>query len=84
VESVLNSHPQVLESAVVPEPHHIFGEVVKAFVVLRPGTQTTPEEIIDFCRRSMADYKVPAGVVFLEELPRNPGGKVVKNRLKEI
>jgi acyl-CoA synthetase (AMP-forming)/AMP-acid ligase II len=84
VESVLNSHPQVLESAVVPEPHHIFGEVVKAFVVLRPGTQTTPEEIIDFCKRNMADYKVPAGVVFLEELPRNPGGKVVKNRLREL
>jgi long-chain acyl-CoA synthetase len=84
VESVLNSHPQVLESAVVPEPHHIFGEVVKAFVVLRPETQATPEEIIEFCRRNIADYKVPANVVFLSELPRNPGGKVVKNKLKEV
>lgn len=84
VESVLNSHPQVLESAVVPEPHPIFGEVVKAFVVLRPDTQATPEEIIEFCQRNIADYKVPASVVFLNELPRNPGGKVVKNRLKEI
>jgi long-chain acyl-CoA synthetase len=84
VESVLNSHPQVLESAVVPEPHPIFGEVVRAFVVLRPETRATPEEIIEFCKRNMADYKVPAGVVFLEELPRNPGGKVVKNRLREM
>lgn len=84
VESVLNSHPKVLESAVVPEPHHIFGEVVKAFVVLRPETQTSPEEIIEFCKRNIADYKVPAQVVFLNELPRNPGGKVVKNKLREV
>jgi O-succinylbenzoate-CoA ligase len=84
VESVLNAHPQVLESAVVPEAHKIFGEVVKAFVVLRPEEQASAEEIIDFCRRHMADYKVPAKVVFVNELPRNPGGKVIKNRLKEM
>lgn len=84
VESVLNSHPKVLESAVVPEPHPIFGEVVKAFVVLRPETEATAEEIIEYCRHNIADYKVPAGVVFLNELPRNPGGKVVKNRLREM
>ena len=83
VESVFNSHPKVLESAVVPEPHHIFGEVVKAFVVLRPEAVATSEEIIEYCRRNIADYKVPASVVFLDELPRNPGGKVVKNRLRE-
>ncbi len=84
VESVLNSHPMVLESAVVPEPHHIFGEVVKAFVVLRPEAETTADEIIDYCRRNIADYKVPAKVEFLNELPRNPGGKVVKNLLRGI
>lgn len=84
VESVLNSHPKVLESAVVPEPHPIFGEVVKAFVVLRPGEEAAPEEVIDFCRRHIADYKIPARVVFLDELPRNPGGKVIKNRLREM
>lgn len=84
VESALSSHPKVLESAVVPEPHTIFGEVVKAFVVLRPGEEASPEEIIDFCRQTIADYKVPARVVFLNELPRNPGGKVIKNRLKEL
>ncbi len=84
VESVLNSHPQVLELAVVPEIHPIFGEVVKAFVVPRPEARATAEEIMEFCKRRMADYKVPAKVVFLEELPRNPGGKVVKNLLREI
>lgn len=84
VESILNGHPQVLESAVVPEPHPIFGEVVKAFVVLRPGAGATPEEIIQFCKKQIADYKVPARVVILNELPRNPGGKVIKNRLREL
>ncbi len=84
VESALSAHPKVLESAVVPEPHTIFGEVVKAFVVLRPGEEASSEEIIDFCRQTIADYKVPARVVFLNELPRNPGGKVIKNRLKEM
>jgi acyl-CoA synthetase (AMP-forming)/AMP-acid ligase II len=84
VESALNSHPMVLESAVVPEPHAVFGEVVKAFVVLMPGEKTTPGELIDFCRLNIADYKAPARVVFLNELPRNPGGKVVKNRLREM
>jgi long-chain acyl-CoA synthetase len=84
VESTLSSYHKVLESAVVPEPHTIFGEVVKAFVVLRPGEEASPEEIIDYCRQNIADYKVPARVVFLSELPRNPGGKVIKNRLKEM
>ena len=84
VESVLNSHPKVLESAVVPERHHIFGEVVKAFVVLRPETEATPDEIIEFCKRNIADFKVPARVIFLKELPRNPGGKVIKTQLKEL
>jgi acyl-CoA synthetase (AMP-forming)/AMP-acid ligase II len=51
---------------------------------LGPGEQAAPEEVIDFCRRNIADYKIPARVVFLDELPRNPGGKVVKNRLREM
>jgi acyl-CoA synthetase (AMP-forming)/AMP-acid ligase II len=84
VESVLNSHPKVLESAVVPEPHHIFGEVVRACVVLRPETEATQEEIIEYCKKNLADFKVPARVVFLTELPRNPGGKVIKGQLRDL
>jgi acyl-CoA synthetase (AMP-forming)/AMP-acid ligase II len=84
VESVLNSHPKVLESAVVPEVHPIFGEVVRACIVLRPETEATAEEIREYCRQHLADFKVPARIVFLSELPRNPGGKVIKTRLKEL
>jgi acyl-CoA synthetase (AMP-forming)/AMP-acid ligase II len=83
VEAVLNSHPKVLESAVVPEAHHIFGEVVRACLVLRPGTEASAEEILEYCRQHLADFKVPARVLFLSELPRNPGGKVVKKELRD-
>ncbi len=83
VESVLNSHPKVLESAVVPEAHPIFGEVVRACVVLRPETEATVEEILEYCRQHLADFKVPARVLFMPELPRNPGGKVIKKKLRD-
>ena len=84
VEEVLNAHPKVLESAVVPHPDRIFGEVVKAVCVLRPGEGATAEEIIGFCKERLADYKVPVHVRFVEELPRNPGGKVLKGVLKTL
>jgi acyl-CoA synthetase (AMP-forming)/AMP-acid ligase II len=84
VEETVNAHPTVLESAVVPHPHEIFGEVVKAVCVLRPGQTATAEEIIGFCKQRLADYKVPVHVRFLAELPRNPGGKVLKRELKDL
>ena len=84
VESALVTHPGVLEAAVVPRPHSIFGEVVHAFVVLREGQVADEDEIIAHLSGLIADYKVPASVSFIEALPRNPGGKVVKNRLREL
>ncbi|HEX7125452.1 MAG TPA: AMP-binding protein [Thermodesulfobacteriota bacterium] len=84
VEAVLNAHPAVLESAVVPHPDPIFGEVVKAVCVLRPGASATAEDVIAFCRPRLAHFKLPAVVRFVPELPRNPGGKVLKPRLKEM
>jgi acyl-CoA synthetase (AMP-forming)/AMP-acid ligase II len=82
VEEVVNAHPTVLESAVVPYPDPIFGEVVKAVCVLRPGQRATAEDIIGYCQGRLADYKVPVHVRFVAELPRNPGGKVLKAVLK--
>lgn len=84
VESALVSHPKVLDAAVVPRPHSVFGEVVHAFVIPVPGTEPTEEEIIKHCRALIAAFKVPASVSFLEELPRNPGGKVLKKQLREM
>ena len=84
VEAALLANPKVLEAAVVPRPHSIFGEVVHAFVVPAPGASPSEDEIIEHCRKMIADFKVPASVSLVEELPRNPGGKVLKNRLREL
>lgn len=84
VEAAIMAHPKVLETAVVPRPHTIFGEVVHAFIVPAPGQEPTEDEIIEHCKKLIADYKVPASISFSDELPRNPGGKVLKNRLREI
>lgn len=83
VENALYSHPKVLEAAVVGVPDKIFGEQVKAVLVLKPGESATAEEIRQFCFQHLADYKVPKFVSFMEALPRNPGGKVMKARLRE-
>lgn len=83
VENVLYAFPKTLEAAVVGIPDRIFGEEVKAFVVLKEGEEATEEEIRDFCSRHLADYKVPKIVEILREpLPRNPGGKVRKDVLR--
>ena len=84
VESALISHSEVLEAAVVPRPHSIFGEVVHAFIVPAPGCQPGEDEIIAHCRGLIAAYKAPASISFVAELPRNPGGKVLKSRLREM
>ncbi|MGC0422443.1 FadD3 family acyl-CoA ligase [Embleya sp. AB8] len=82
IESVLAGHPAISEAAVVGVPDARMGEVGKAYVLLRPGASVEAEEIVAFCRREMANYKVPRAVEFVTELPRNPGGKVLKFELR--
>lgn len=82
VERVLDEHPAVLEVAVVGRPHERWGEVPVAHVVTRPGTEVTAEELIEHCRAQLAKFKVPAAVEFLDALPRNPSGKVLKRDLR--
>jgi acyl-CoA synthetase (AMP-forming)/AMP-acid ligase II len=82
VENVISKHPKVLEVAVVGAPDTMLGEVVKAVIVLRPGEVSNEEEIRVFCQKRLADYKVPKYVEFLDALPKNPAGKVVKGELK--
>jgi long-chain acyl-CoA synthetase len=81
VEAALHAHPAVIEAAVVGVPHDVLGEDVVAYVVLRPGSGTTTEELIAFAGGRLADYKVPRQIQVVAELPRNAGGKVVKSRL---
>ena len=81
VDEVLFEHPAVLEAAAVGIPHPEKGEVVKACVVLRPGTSATAEELIAHCARSLARFKVPVAIEFRDELPKTIVGKVLRRAL---
>jgi acyl-CoA synthetase (AMP-forming)/AMP-acid ligase II len=82
VEEVLIQHPAVSEACVVGVPHEIWGEAVKALVVLRPGEAVTGEELTRFVGERLADYKKPKSVEFTGELPKNAYGKVLRRELK--
>jgi acyl-CoA synthetase (AMP-forming)/AMP-acid ligase II len=83
VEEVLYSHPNVLEAAVIGIPHKALGQDIKAFIILREGKAENKEDIINYCKKNLADYKVPRHVEFATELPRNPAGKVLKWMLRD-
>src|SRR5690606_8731579 len=83
VEDVIYRHPAVLEAAVFPVVDDFWGEVPHAAVVLRPGATLGAEELRRFCAEQLADYKVPVAVHFMEELPKNPSGKIRKNVLSQ-
>ncbi len=82
VEGTLYQHPAVLEAAVVAAADPTWGEVPRAFVVLRPGMRTTADELIVFCRDRLAHFKAPKIVEFVEALPRTATGKVQKYLLR--
>ncbi len=83
VERVLYEHDSVLEVAVVGRPDERWGEVPVAHVVLRPGATATAETLIEHCGSRLARYKVPKEITFLDALPRNPSGKVLKRELRD-
>jgi long-chain acyl-CoA synthetase len=82
IEDVLHLHPGVREAAVVGVPDPRWGESICAVVATRPGTSLSPEELIAHVRGHLAGYKKPRHVVFVDSLPRNPGGKVLKAELR--
>jgi fatty-acyl-CoA synthase len=83
VERVLYEHDAVLEAAVVGRPDERWGEVPVAYVVLRQGATVTAGQLVDHCRTRLARFKVPKEIAFLDALPRNPSGKVLKRELRE-
>jgi fatty-acyl-CoA synthase len=82
VERVLYENDAVLEAAVVGMPDARWGEVPRAFVVAAPGTDITAQALIAHCRARLAGFKTPKEIVFLDALPRNPSGKVLKRELR--
>jgi len=86
VERVLNSHPQIAESAVIAVPDEIRGEEVKAYIVLKePATpeQVSAQDIWEFCKPHLAAFKVPRYIEYRDELPKTPSSKVQKNLLRD-
>ncbi len=84
VEDVLSEHPAVREAAVVSSPDSFWGEVARAFVVLKdPASNTTAVDLRDFCAERLVGYKVPKTVEFVPELPKSPMGKVLRRQLRE-
>jgi fatty-acyl-CoA synthase len=82
VERVLYEHEAVLEVAVVAKADDKWGEVPVAFVVIKPDVSTTADELLDHCRAQLAKFKVPKDITFIDALPRNPSGKVLKRELR--
>jgi acyl-CoA synthetase (AMP-forming)/AMP-acid ligase II len=83
VEDVLAEHAGVLDVAVIGVPDETWGENVCAVVVKRPGSEVDEDELVAHCKTSVASYKKPKRVIFVDELPRNPSGKVLKRVLRE-
>lgn len=84
VEEVLYAHPKVAEAGVVGTPDPLMGEEALAFVVLRAGQNATGEELMAFCQKKLAKFKCPKQVRFVNSLPKNPIGKILKKELRRL
>ena len=83
VEQVLAQHPDIAEAAVVGVPDPLYGEALAAFIELRPGARLSAEAVGEHCRTLLAGYKKPRKVHFVDSLPRNSLGKVLKEALRK-
>jgi acyl-CoA synthetase (AMP-forming)/AMP-acid ligase II len=83
IEQVLQAHAKVLEAGVIGVPDPQWGQEIKAVVVLNEGEQATAEELMDYCKTKIASFKSPRAIAFVDVLPRNQMGKVIRKELRE-
>jgi long-chain acyl-CoA synthetase len=84
IDEVLYQHPDIAAAAVVGVPDDLYGEEVAAVVVLEPGASTSEQEVIDYCKARLADFKCPKTVRFVEDIPKGPTGKLLKRELRML
>jgi len=84
IDEVLYQHPAVSAAAVVGVPDQLYGEEVTGFVVLREGSEVSAEEMIEFCKSRLADYKCPKSIHFVKDIPKGPTGKLLKRELTKL
>ena len=84
IEAILSQHPSVYEVCVVGVPDDHWGESVKAVIVLREGYQVGAQELIDFVRPHLADFKKPRTIDFVKSLPKNSNGKISRKDIREV
>ena len=82
IEEVLYRHPDVAEAAVVGEHHRLHGEIPIAFIVPKPGVQSDPARLRDWCKDHLGRHEIPRRFVLRESLPRNAAGKILKRELR--
>jgi len=83
VETTLFEHPKVLEVAVIGVPDDTWGEAITACITLKPDTEASEKEIITWAKQNMAAYKVPKKIIFMDDIPKNPSGKILKKELRK-
>ena len=84
IDEVLYQHPDVAAAAVVGVPDELYGEEVAAVVVLKDGAKTSEQQVIDYCKARLADFKCPKTVRFLDDIPKGPTGKLLKRELAKM
>lgn len=84
VEGILNGHPSINAAIAVGMPHPVNGEVVKVFIMREEGADLSERDVIDFCKKELAHFKVPRKVEFLDSFPLSPTGKILRRKLREM
>ena len=83
VEEVLYTHAAVEECAVVGMPHAEYGEAVTAFITIKQGQACSEADLIGFCKSRIASYKAPKKIMFVDDLPKSPAGKILKREIRK-
>ena len=84
IDELLYQHPAVAAAATIGIPDPLYGEEVTAFIVLKDSVKVNPEDLINFCRERLADYKCPKSIHFVNEIPKGPTGKLLKRELAKL